>query len=67
LGVLETVNFFPVRTKTNRNSICFGRFSVCFFVKPKKNFSVCFDVSDLYRNYWNKQNLWYGELKRLIF
>ncbi len=29
--------FFPVRTKTNRNSICFGCFSVCF-AKPKNFF-----------------------------
>ncbi len=137
-------NFFSVRTETNRNSICFGCFSVCFakpkyiffglfrfdsvfrtciettetnrtlskqtetnqknlrntfsirgsskqlifFLglnrnKPKLNlfwlffgmffrqapkfFSVCFGVSDQYRNNRNKQNLWYGELKRLIF
>jgi hypothetical protein len=127
--------FFSVRTETNRNSICFGCFSVCF-AKPKKHFfglfrcfgpvskqpkqtefsrnkpkkspktfsirgslkqlilfsrfepklnlfqlffgllfretnkfffSVCFDVLDCYRTNRNKQNLWYGELKRLIF
>ncbi len=29
--------------------------------------SVCFDVLDQYRNNRNKQNLWYGELKMLIF
>ncbi len=29
--------FFSVRTKTNRNSICFGCFSVCF-AKPKNIF-----------------------------
>jgi hypothetical protein len=29
--------FFSVRTETNRNSICFGCFLVCF-AKPKKNF-----------------------------
>ncbi len=34
-GVLETIKFFfPVRTETNRNSICFGCFLVCF-AKPK--------------------------------
>jgi hypothetical protein len=48
--------FFSVRTETNRNSICFGRFSVCF-AKPQKHVfrfvSVCFGVSDRYRN---KQN-----------
>jgi hypothetical protein len=30
-------NFFSVRTETNRKSICFGCFSVCF-VKPNKFF-----------------------------
>ncbi len=123
-------NLFSVRTETNRNSICFGCFSVCFakptiffrFVSvfrtgiettetnrknlwttlstrvsskrliffrfepkqtetqsvsvvfqcvfsrnPPKKFSVCFGVSDRYRNNRNKQNLWYGELKRFIF
>jgi hypothetical protein len=46
---------------SNRNSICFGWFSVCFFAKPKRFFSVCFGVSDRYRNNRNKQNLWYRE------
>ncbi len=32
--------FFSVRTKTNRNSICFGCFSVCFFAKPNIFFSL---------------------------
>ncbi len=36
--------FFSVQTETNRNSICFGCFSVCFFVKPKKFFPVCFGL-----------------------
>ncbi len=70
-GSSKPLFFFSVRTKTNRNSICFGCFSVCFFVKPKKLFLrfvlVCFDVLDRYRNNRNKQNLWYGKLKRLIF
>ncbi len=48
-------NFLLVRTETNRNSICFGCFSVCF-AKPKKIFSVCFGVSDRYRNNQNKHN-----------
>jgi hypothetical protein len=47
--------FFSVRTGTNRNSICFGCCSVCF-AKPKNFFSVCFGVSDRYRNNRNKQN-----------
>ncbi len=46
-------NFFSVRTETNRNSICFGCFLVCF-VKPKKHFFRF--VSDQYRNNRNKQN-----------
>jgi hypothetical protein len=45
--------FFSVRTETNRNSICFGCFSVCF-AKPTNFFSVCFGVSDRYRNNRNK-------------
>jgi hypothetical protein len=48
-------NFFSVQTETNRNSICFGCFSVCF-AKPKNIFSVCFSVSDRYRNKRNKRN-----------
>jgi hypothetical protein len=47
--------FFSVPTETNRNSICFGCFSVCF-TKPKNIFSVCFGVLDRYRNNRNKQN-----------
>ncbi len=38
-GILKTINFFSVRTETNRNSICFGCFSVSFFREtPQKNF-----------------------------
>ncbi len=36
-------NFLSVRTETNRNSICFGCFSVCC-AKPKTLFSVCFGL-----------------------
>jgi hypothetical protein len=32
--------FFSVRTETNRNSICFGCFSVCFAKPPKNVFSL---------------------------
>ncbi len=32
--------FFSVRTETNRNSNCFGCFSICFFAKPKKFFGL---------------------------
>jgi hypothetical protein len=35
--------FEPKRTETNRNSICFGCFSICF-AKPNKFFSVCFSL-----------------------
>ncbi len=79
--VLKTINFLsrfqPKQTETQsvsvvfqfaflRNQNIFFQFVlVCFglfwFVL------VCFDVSDRYQNNWNKQNLWYGELKRLIF
>ncbi len=40
-GLRNRLFFFLVRTETNRNSICFGRFSVCLFAKPKKFVSVC--------------------------
>jgi hypothetical protein len=36
----KQLNFFLVRTKTNRNSICFSCFSVCF-AKPK---NICFGL-----------------------
>jgi hypothetical protein len=36
--VLETINFFSVRTETNRNSTCFTCFSVGFFRETKPNF-----------------------------
>jgi hypothetical protein len=48
-------NFFSVRTEINRNSFCFGCFSVSF-AKPKNIFSVCFGLSDRYQNNRNKQN-----------
>ncbi len=64
--------FFSVWTETNRNSICFGCFSVCFLAKPNQKFFfrfvlVCFVVSDRYWNNKNEQNLWYGELKGWYF
>ncbi len=67
-GVLKTVNFFsqfePKQTKTQSVSVVF-QFA---FSRNQKFFVwVCFDVLDQYRNNRNKQNLWYGELKRLIF
>jgi hypothetical protein len=57
--------FFSVRTETNRNSICFGCFSVCF-AKPKTFFSVCFGVSYRYRNNRNKQNFLETNRKNLL-
>jgi hypothetical protein len=53
-----------VRTETNRSKICFICVSVCF-VKPKTKISVCFGVSNLYRNNWNKQNS--RDIKTLCF
>ncbi len=67
-GVLETINFFslfePKQTETQSVSVVF-----CFAFSPNHQifFPVCFDVSDRYWNNRNKQNFWYGELKRLIF
>ncbi len=49
---------FLVRTKTNRNKICFGCVSVCF-MKPETKIrcvSVCFSVLNLYQNNGNKKN-----------
>ncbi len=40
-------NFFSVRTKTNRNSICFGCFSVCF-AKPKNIFFGLFQFISVF-------------------
>ncbi len=39
---------------SNRNKICFAFVSACFG-KPKTKILVCFGVSNLYRNNWNKQ------------
>jgi hypothetical protein len=36
--------FFSVRPETNQNSICFGSFSVCFFVKTTNFFRGCFGL-----------------------
>ncbi len=71
LGVLKTVNFFsqfePKQIETQSVSVVFW---FAFLGNQKFVFqfvSVCFTVSDRYRNNRNKQNFWYGELKRLIF
>jgi hypothetical protein len=55
----KQTNFFSVRTETNRNTICFGWFSVCF-AKPKNYFFGLFRCfgpvlkqpkqTDLFRN-----------------
>ncbi len=47
--------FFSVRTKTNRNSICFGCFSVCF-AKPKNIFFGLFRCFGSVLNNRNKHN-----------
>jgi hypothetical protein len=52
------------QTETQSLSVVFW---FVFLPSQKFFFSVCFSVSDRYRNNRNKQNLWYGELKRLIF
>jgi hypothetical protein len=41
--------FFSVRTKTNRNLICLGCFSVCFFAKPKHFFGGLFRFFKMFR------------------
>jgi hypothetical protein len=70
-GSLKPLIFFlgsnQNKPKLNLFQLFFG---LLFHETPKKYFrfvSVCFDVLDRYRNNRNKQNLWYGELKRLIF
>ncbi len=63
IGYPRNSKFFQVRTKTNRNSICFGYFSVCF--AKAKFFSVCFGVSDRYRNNRNKLNFFETNGKNL--
>ncbi len=55
--------FEPKKTETQSVSVVFQ----FIFSRNKKNFSVCFGVSDRYRNNRNKQNSWYGEFKRFIF
>jgi hypothetical protein len=49
---------FSVRTKTNRNSTCFGCFSFLFFSRNQTNFfSVCFGVFCLFRLFRNTETL----------
>ncbi len=48
-GSSKPLIFFSVQTETNRNSICFGCFSVCFFAKPNIFFSVCFSLFRCYK------------------
>jgi hypothetical protein len=59
--------FFSVRTETNRTQPDLVVFRFVFWQKQTTFFSVCFGVSDQYRNNRNKQNLWYGEIKMFIF
>jgi hypothetical protein len=56
--------FEPTQTETQSVSVVF---QFVFLRNQKKMFLVCFGVSERYRNNQNKQNLWYEELKRLIF
>jgi hypothetical protein len=44
----KQTNFFSVRTEINRNSICFGSFSVCF-AKPITNFFGLFRFVAVFR------------------
>jgi hypothetical protein len=46
--------FVTVRTETNQNSIYLGSFSV--FSRNKKNFSVCFGVSEPFETNRNKKS-----------
>jgi hypothetical protein len=54
---------------SNRNKpklYLFRLFFALFFSRSQtKFFSVCFGVSDRYRNNLNKQNLWYGGIKKV--
>ncbi len=66
-GSSKQLIFFLGLNRNKPKLNLFRLFFGLFFAKPKILFSVCFGVSDRYRNNRNKQNLWYGELKRLIF
>ncbi len=63
-GVLETIKFFSVRTETQSVSVFFR-----FVSRNQKTFfsvvSVCFGVSDQYRNNRNKQNFLETNRKKL--
>ncbi len=59
--------FFSVRIETNRNSICFGCFSVCFFAKPKKNFFDLFQCFGPVSKQPKQTELMVWGMKRLIF
>ena len=61
---------FSVRTETNRNKICFGFCFGLFRETKEKLFrfvSVCFGVSNLYRNNRNKQNCFKTNRNKLNF
>ncbi len=66
----ETINFFDDLNRNKLKLNLFWLFFDFFSAKPRKHFSVCFglffDVSDQHRNNRNKQNLYYGELKRFL-
>ncbi len=61
--------FFSVwRTETNRNPICFGCFSVCFFTKPNIFFSGLFQCFGLVSKQPKQTEIIVNRgLKRLIF
>jgi hypothetical protein len=66
LGCPQNKKFFvSVRTKTNRNSICFG--SVCLFRETKK---IIFRLVSVFRNCFgtnrNKKSAFRNKLKRKI-
>ncbi len=63
----KQLTFCSVRTEKNEPQSVSVVFQCVFSRNPKKNFLLCFGVSDRYWNNRNKQNLWYEELNRFIF
>ncbi len=66
-GARNCWSLFLGSTRNKPKLNLFWLFFSLSFPETKNFFWVYFGVSDRYRNNWNKQNLWYGELKRLIF
>jgi hypothetical protein len=71
VGPRNLLIFFSVSHRNKPKLSLFRLFFGLLFRETKiflfRIVSACFNVSDRYRNNRNKQNLWYGELKRLIF